>query len=128
MLDHGCKSVLLVEDEPDLLAILGDLFEDDGLSTTRAANAQEALAALRGGLRPDLILVDLVMPGMNGDAFVRAVRKMPEVRSASIAVMTAHRGGFEILRAEGADEILEKPFTLERLNEVVERLCRKGAA
>ena len=128
LLLHGCKSILLVEDEPDLLALLGDLFEEDGLETTRAASAEEALAAIAAGLRPDLVLVDLVMPGMNGDALVRELRAMPDLRRTPIAVMTARRGGFEILREGGADEVLEKPFTLERLNEVVSKLCRKGAA
>jgi CheY-like chemotaxis protein len=127
LLLHGCRSVLLVEDEPDLRAILGDLFEEEGLATTRAASAEEALAALRGGLVPDLVLVDLVMPGMKGDELLKLVRETPAWRAIPVAVMTAKRTGFELLRALGADDVLEKPFTLERLNEVMSGLCVRSS-
>jgi CheY-like chemotaxis protein len=123
MLDLGCESVLLVEDEPDILALLGDLFEDEGLATSRAASAEEALALLRRGLRPDLILLDLVMPGMSGDELLRLLQDHPDWRKIPVAVMTGNRGGFEELRRLGADDVVEKPFSLERLNEVLGQLC-----
>ena len=125
MLAFGCESVLLVEDEPDLLAILGDLFEDDGLETHRASSGAQALAMLRAGLRPDIAFVDLLMPGMRGEELVAAIRSDPALRDMKVAVMTAKRMKWEVLREVGADDVVEKPFSLERLNEVLASLCRK---
>jgi CheY-like chemotaxis protein len=125
LLDHGCDSVLLVEDEPDILTLLGDLFEEEGLATTRAASAEAALELLRGGLAPDLVLLDLLLPGMRGDELLRILREDPAWRGIPVAVMTGDRRGFDRLRRLGASEIVEKPFSLERLNEVVAGLCAK---
>jgi CheY-like chemotaxis protein len=127
LLIHGCKRVLLVEDEPDLRAILAELFAEDGLEVLAAASGEEALAALRGGFVPDLVLVDLVMPGMGGDELVAALRASADWRRLPVAVMTAKRSGFELLRALGADDVIEKPFTLERLNEAMASLCRRSS-
>jgi CheY-like chemotaxis protein len=126
MLDLGCKSVLLVEDEPEILGILGDMFEDEGLETTRAASAEQAIALLRAGVKPDLVLVDLGLPRMGGDEFVALLRESPEWREIPAAVMTGDRTGFEELRRFGADDVLHKPFSLERLNEVMSRLCARS--
>jgi CheY-like chemotaxis protein len=126
--DLGCESVLIVEDEPDILGLLGDMFEDEGLETSRASSATQALKLLRGGLRPDLILLDLVMPGMNGDELLEVLRQDRELCAIPVAVMTGNRGGFEELLERGANDVLAKPFSLERLNEVLAHLCVEKTA
>ena len=125
ILELGCESLLLIEDEPDILAILGDMFDDEGLTTARAPTAEAALALRRGGLLPDASLVDLVMPGMNGDEFLELLQESPAWRDIPVAVMTGNRTGFQELRRRGAADVLEKPFSLERLNEVLAGLCAR---
>jgi CheY-like chemotaxis protein len=125
MRDLGCEHILLVEDEPDILAVLGDMFEEEGIRTSRASTAEQALALLRGGLRPDLVLADLGLPGMTGDELLAVLDQDEAWRDIPVAVMTGDRAGFEELRRIGADEVLHKPFSLERLNEVMARLCAR---
>jgi CheY-like chemotaxis protein len=125
MRDLGCEHILLVEDEPDILAVLGDMFEEEGIRTSRASTAEQALALLQGGLRPDLVLADLGLPGMTGDELLAILDQDEAWREIPVAVMTGDRAGFEELRRIGADEVLQKPFSLERLNEVMARLCAR---
>jgi CheY-like chemotaxis protein len=125
MRDLGCEHILLVEDEPDILAVLGDMFEEEGIRTSRASTAEQALALLQGGLRPDLVLADLGLPGMSGDELLAILDRDEAWREIPVAVMTGDRDGFEELRRIGADEVLHKPFSLERLNEVMARLCAR---
>jgi CheY-like chemotaxis protein len=101
-------SVLVIDDDADLRDCLADLLGLAGYEVHEAAGGREALDALRGGLRPSLILLDLMMPEMSGWEFREAQRGDPELRSIPVVVLTAGRN----LPTDdlGATEILYKPM------------------
>jgi CheY-like chemotaxis protein len=114
------KFVLTVDDDPDLLEVTSFVIEQEGVAVETARNGEEALALLRAGKRPSLVLLDLMMPVMNGWEFLNEVAKDPPLRQIPIVVLTAAKH----LQVAGAVEVLSKPMDLAALLRVVERYVR----
>ena len=113
--------VLVVEDEEELRTVVADALRDEGFAVETARHGQEALARVQAG-PPDVILLDMRMPVMNGWEFVSAYRQ--QVASpAPIVVMTAARNALEWCREVQAQGCLPKPFDLDAMFEIVERLA-----
>src|SRR5882672_4903939 len=111
--------LLLVDDDGELRESLAELFEDEGYVTALAANGREALELLRVPDLPDLVIVDLMMPCMNGWQFLDQLRGDPRLHAIPLLIITAGRNiGAEALSAE----ILFKPFHLDDFLERVGRL------
>jgi CheY-like chemotaxis protein len=119
MCDRQTKTVLLVEDDEDLVALVSLLLQEDGYRVKIACNGRDALAALEHDI-PDLILLDMKMPIMNGPEFAREL-EVRHGRRAPIIVLTAaadaHRRAAEV----GADAWLGKPFDPDALLSKVRR-------
>jgi CheY-like chemotaxis protein len=113
------RRVLIVEDDVDIRETLGELLATVGYETTSAANGLEGLTAARRA-RPDLIVLDLMMPVMDGWQFRSAQRQDPALASIPVIVISASAPSSSI----DADTYLEKPFALERLVAEVARLSR----
>ncbi len=111
--------IFVVDDDPDLREVLGDLLQDEGYETQLFANGQSALDLLREGARPQLILLDLMMPGMNGWQFREEQLRDASLRDIPVVVMTASTG-FDASPLQ-ASEILKKPVGIEEILEAVER-------
>lgn len=111
------RSVLVVDDEPDLLEVTRFVLESEGFGVETAASGEEALRLLRVGRRPGVVLLDLMMPGMGGWRFLDEVSKTPSLKEIPVVVLTA--GG--PVGVDGAVEVLRKPFDLAALIETVER-------
>ena len=115
-------SVFLVDDDPDLVEIVETFLEARGYRVETAMDGVEALGRLEE-VRPDLILLDIMMPRMDGWEVARAIRDHPEMHDVRIVMLTA-RGEFtdkqEGLRV-GADDYIVKPIRLEELADRVER-------
>ncbi|HEX2571017.1 MAG TPA: response regulator transcription factor [Polyangia bacterium] len=107
------QHLLLVEDDRDLRELMSILLEEAGYAVTTASNGQEALTALGQGL-PDLILLDLKMPVMNGLEFARLFRAR-HARGAPILVVTAADDPQRRANEADADGWLGKPFDPEAL-------------
>ena len=101
-------TVLIVEDEPPIRVALREVLESLGASVVEASLGQEAIA-LAGEIRPDLVLLDLGLPDMQGDAVCRALRG---ASSVPIVVVSARHSEAEKVRLldAGADDYLTKPF------------------
>jgi CheY-like chemotaxis protein len=106
--------ILVVDDEPMVRQSLGQFLGDEGYSVEEAADGADALARV-GEQRPDVILLDLMMPGMNGRQFLRALRDDPRYADVPVVVMTAVRGLTVQPAALGASEVVEKPFDIDDL-------------
>lgn len=117
-LDKGL--ILLVDDEPGLIAALAMLLEEEGYRVITAQHGGEALERLREQ-RPDLVITDYMMPYLNGLELSRRLRAEPEWRAIPILLMSAALPG-EVDSREYADAYLPKPTDLMELFEVVERL------
>jgi CheY-like chemotaxis protein len=110
--------VLVVDDDATIRALVAEALDLEGHSAEGAATGEEALGKVRGR-KPDLVLLDLAMPDMDGAEFVQACRADPEYADVPIVLMTAacdvERRSDE-LKAQGA---LAKPFTLDQLDRAV---------
>lgn len=115
--------ILVVEDEADLRALMVGLLEGDGYEAVGASNGEEALALLRAGtVRPCLILLDLMMPRMDGWAFRAAQRRDPALAPIPVVVVTGYGSQLET-RPLGAVATVAKPFNLDALLEIVATHC-----
>jgi CheY-like chemotaxis protein len=106
--------ILVVDDEPMVRQSLGQFLGDEGYTVEEAADGADALARV-GEHRPDVILLDLMMPGMNGRQFLRALRSDPRYAELPVVVMTAVRGLTVQPAVLGASEVVEKPFDVDDL-------------
>jgi CheY-like chemotaxis protein len=113
------RRVLIVEDDVDIRETLGELLASAGYETAAAANGLEGLAAARQA-RPDLIVLDLMMPVMDGWQFRSAQRQDPALAAIPVIVISASAPASTI----DADTYLEKPFPMDRLVAEVARLSR----
>ena len=111
--------ILIVDDDADLRETLQMLLEPNGFQVATAANGRAALEHLRSGARPGLILLDLMMPQMNGWQFLEVARADASLASIPIVIMTAHKA-----TNLPFDDILYKPFDLDTLLAVIQRHAR----
>jgi CheY-like chemotaxis protein len=116
--------VLVVEDDSEVREILVELLEDHGYRATAAANGLEALQRLRGdGFRPCVIILDLMMPVMDGATFWTEKQRDPALADIPVIVLSAHRHAFEEADLTGVKRFLAKPVDLHRLLGVVGEEC-----
>ncbi len=125
---HEENSVLIVNDEPDQLTLMGSLLRKAGYSVLTAEDGLEGLTLARRE-RPDLVISDVSMPRMDGLAFCREIRADLELKTVPILLVTALQKDTESavagLRA-GADDYLEFPFDSARLVAKVSRLLERS--
>jgi CheY-like chemotaxis protein len=114
--------IVVVDDDSDLRETLGELLSEEGYETRLFENGRLALDFLRDGGDPRLILLDLMMPEMNGWQFREEQLKDARLRDIPVVVMTASRGPDS--SAIEASEVLYKPVGLGQLMEAVERHLR----
>jgi CheY-like chemotaxis protein len=118
------RTILLVDDDTDLRVSVAEALEDEGHQVLHAANGREALQQLKEGQRPDLILLDMMMPVMDGWQFRAEQQKLAELVAIPTVIFTAYNvpaGTTEQLNAAG---ILKKPLRLAQLLAVVESVGR----
>lgn len=115
------RPVLLVEDDSGIREMLVDCLADAGYQTVEAANGVAALGLLRDGLRPGLILLDLVMPLMNGQEFLSAWRASAPADAPPVVVLTADQREHEHAAQLGVAAVITKPMELDELLAVVQR-------
>lgn len=123
MADATC-GVLVVEDDRDIRGLLADVLTEEGYGVRDAANGHEALQAL-AEWRPCLILFDLMMPVMDGIAFLARQRADPELARIPVVVVTA-RGNLLRDAPLQAAAVLPKPFAIDELLETVDDLCPRA--
>jgi DNA-binding response OmpR family regulator len=110
------KRVLVVDDEPNIVTSLRFLMEREGFHVEVAATGQDAVAALAGP-PADLVLLDVMMPGLDGFEVCQRIRAAPAWRAAKIVMLTAKGRDVERDRgmALGADAYVTKPFSTRDL-------------
>ncbi|WP_437674441.1 response regulator [Sorangium sp. So ce131] len=121
-------TVLVVDDESDLLACIEGLLEDEGYTVVTFPDGKQALEYLRDA-RPDLALVDLMMPIMNGFDLVAAVSQEQRLDGMPVVIMSAVEQRQELLQKLGgrAQTVLKKPFTADKLLSVVGKVLAAPA-
>jgi CheY-like chemotaxis protein len=109
----GAMKVLYVDDEPDIREVAAMALELDGsMEVTTASSGPEALGLLDGGARPDVVMLDVMMPEMDGPAVLAEMRSRPELASTPVVFITARAQAHELARfvSLGAVGVITKPF------------------
>jgi CheY-like chemotaxis protein len=118
---HRCRTVLIVEDDAAIRTALQLALEVEGYQVQTASNGKEALELLPQIDTPCLILLDLMMPIMNGWEFASAIRKDMVLGPIPVALVTAYSE--EASGFQGAQALIKKPVDLELLYQVVRKFC-----
>lgn len=114
---------MVIDDDDDLRETVRDVFEQAGYQVALAADGADALAQLRGGLRPGLILLDLSMPRMSGLEFREAQQRDAAIAEIPTIVLSASENLTETARRLDPTGVLRKPVSLRELLRLAERWC-----
>ena len=118
--------ILVVDDEPDITALVAYHLAKAGFRVSTAANGPDALKAAREE-RPDIVILDLMLPGISGYDVLTEMRKREETREVGVILLTARREETDRIRglSLGADDYLTKPFSPQELSLRVSGLLRR---
>jgi CheY-like chemotaxis protein len=111
-------SILIVDDDRDIREALGEILREEGFEVREAANGQQAMMQLAHG-KPDVMLLDLMMPVMSGWQVLQAVRSSQELADLPVVVLSA-------IEAPGCRDYIQKPVSLDRLLELLETVRSKA--
>jgi two-component system alkaline phosphatase synthesis response regulator PhoP len=122
------QQILVADDEPDVLEFLKYNLEKEGYGIVAASNGADALAKARR--RPNLILLDVMMPEMDGYEVLRSLKKNPATESIPVMFLTAKSGELdEVLGLElGANDYVVKPISIPKLIARIKNILRKQSA
>lgn len=121
---HPCRQALVVDDDAGVREVIADALQLEEIDVVPARGGGEAIAALDGGCKPGIILLDLLMPGISGERLLPVLRQHPGAHGVPIVVMSASPE--RLARIEGPDARLAKPFHLDALLATIDRLCVPG--
>ncbi|MEO7165349.1 MAG: response regulator [Bdellovibrionia bacterium] len=114
------KKILIVEDEDLIRSALREILELEGYTVASAVNGRDALQVLKQIEAPSLILLDLMMPVMNGWEFAKQLHQDQALAAIPIVLVTAYGEGAGGVRAQ---RLIKKPVDFDRLLEVVREYC-----
>lgn len=120
----ACRSILVVEDDPNIRECLCELLRSEGYPVVSAADGAEALEKLATISRPTLVLLDLMMPRVDGWQVLKIMREQDHLAPVPVIITSATadlRGGLR-----GANEIIKKPYDLDALLNLVAKYCGKA--
>jgi CheY-like chemotaxis protein len=120
------KTILIVDDESGVLEVLEFILKDLGYSVVSALNGRDALARLEEST-PDLMMVDLMMPVMDGAALLDALHRDPAYRAIPVILTSALPEQTVREKASGYAAFLRKPYKSEKLIEVIGRLLARSS-
>jgi CheY-like chemotaxis protein len=121
----SCKRVLVVDDDGALGELLSEFLELQGIEVDAAQSGEAALKALAKEPPPDLVLLDIKMPGISGEEVLRRMKENPRWARIPVAAMTGLRPG-EFHLVANPDAFLAKPFDIASLADALMRMCRPG--
>jgi len=114
------KKILIIEDEAEIRDSLCQLLEFEGYQSFGVSNGREALENLEKNHKPCLILLDLMMPVMDGWEFLNIIKGKPELSDIPVLVISALDKASEV---KGVAGIIRKPFDISQLTKMVSRYC-----
>lgn len=119
--------VLVVDDSPTICAVLGRMLEQDGYAVHKVADGEQAIELAVAG-QPGLIFLDIVLPGVNGFAVLRALRHAPQTAHIPIVMMSGNPQATEQFYVQrfGADDFIKKPFGRAAVQASIDTLVRAG--
>ena len=116
---------MLVDDQEPYTDLMSKVLSEYGLEVFIANSAMEAFGLL-ASVTPDLLLLDIMMPGVDGIAFLRRLRADPRLGIVPVLIVTAYRETLELGMAAGAQGYLTKPFSAQQLRDAIGEFVRIG--
>jgi DNA-binding response OmpR family regulator len=120
------RRVLVIEDDQTLRDTIAEALTEDGYEVWAASNGAAALAIVQRW-QPDLVILDLMMPRLDGEGFCAALRRIDGMAGVPIVVVSASRAAAEVSARIGAAAALSKPFDLLELTRSVDLLMSSRA-
>jgi DNA-binding response OmpR family regulator len=121
--DGKRATVMVVEDDYDIREAISEVLDDHGFDPLLAANGKDAIELLHSGVTPDLVLLDLMMPVMDGrELFLRMLRD-PKLSDIPVVVLTAQPSAEQTIDGLAPADWLRKPVHLDTLLSTVRRFC-----
>jgi excisionase family DNA binding protein len=123
-LESGKRKVLLVDDDEELVELITDVLKSDGRFEVRIASNGFAAGMVVKEYRPDLVVLDVMLPDINGRDVCQLIRSDPTLEGVRIICISGmvEEDKVSDLKKAGADDFLQKPFDVE---ELIERMCRQ---
>jgi len=121
------KKILVVEDEESLLKLESILLTSKGYEVQGVTNGQAALDAIAEE-KPDLVLLDIMLPEMDGFEVCRRIKENPQTKDLPVVMLTAKKSREDMARGQqvGADWYITKPFKSVNVIETIQRFLNKG--
>ncbi|MEX2139213.1 MAG: response regulator [Pirellulales bacterium] len=122
-LESGKRKILVVDDDPELVELITDVLDKDGRFEVRSVNNGFDAGMMVKEYHPDLIVLDVMLPDINGKEVCQRVRTDPTMDDVKIICISGmvEQDKIEDLRASGADDFMQKPFEVDQL---VDRICQ----
>jgi len=123
-LDSGKRKILVVDDDPEIVELFVDVLERDGRFEVKTAASGYDAGVLTQEFMPDLIILDYMLPDVNGNVVCRTIRQNPAFEHIKIVIVSGVVNQEEIndLLKSGADDFVKKPFNIEKLIERIGEL------
>ncbi|MDE2585316.1 MAG: response regulator [Betaproteobacteria bacterium] len=120
------KTIFLVDDSATILLSISNILAKAGYAVEKASNAEEGLKKFQAGVKVDLLITDLNMPGMNGIQFIKEVRKLPNYKFLPILFLTteSQQEKRAEAKAAGASGWIVKPATADQLINTIKLVVR----
>ena len=120
-LDSGKKKVLIVDDDPEIVELLEEVLGRDQRYEIKTALSGYDAGILTEQFRPDLILLDYMLPDVNGNIVCQTIRRNPEFASTKIIIVSGvvKEDEIEQLLKSGAEDFIRKPFSIDELTEKI---------
>lgn len=120
------KTIFLVDDSATILLSISNILTKAGFAVEKASNAEDGLKKFKAGVKADLLITDLNMPGMNGIEFIREVRKLPAYKFMPILFLTTESQQAKKVEAKaaGASGWIVKPATADELLNTIKLVLR----
>lgn len=124
-LDSGKTRIMVVDDDPEIVELFVDVLERDGRFEVKTASTGYDAGVLTQEFMPDLVILDYMLPDINGNVVCQTIRKNPNFEHIKIIIVSGVVNQDEIndLLKAGADEFVKKPFNIEKLIERIGQLA-----
>src|SRR5262249_15235994 len=121
------RRIVMIEDEPDILEVVAYRLEREGFEVSTSRDGEEGLARIRRE-HPDLVILDLMLPGVDGTEICRLVKRDPNTRDIPIIMVTAQTDESDVVLGLGlgADDYVPKPFSPRELVARVQAVLRRA--
>lgn len=122
-------NILIVDDEPDVLYLVEKILMKDGHAVKTADSGRNSLEMLKKGEKPDLIFMDVMMPGENGWEICRKIKENPDYKDIKVAILTIRgeeEDKKESMEYAMADMHINKPFRRDEITKSVKKLMSEN--